>query len=358
MTIKRRFLLFFSAYVGLLVVIVAAASILVLSGTLARVLHAENQAYAMIMGERILQRAIIGYVLLVLLVVAISLPIGLLLARIVSRAYVRIFEDLTRIARDRLRLDRTLAADDNERSLLQKYIDLLVADQEKLRDYERTKAWKDGARMLMHELKNPLTPLKLSAETLSLQSAQPRVPGWNADVVQEEIGSILAATRDVEAILGVFRELVNLDFGPREEHALRPILAETFQQLRASHGALDVRGDLPGAGTRVVTEPTLLRMAIANLVNNGLEADPGGFHVDLSETPEVVTLTFFTPRGHIEDPARVFHIRYSEKGSGRGYGLFLVRRIADYLELDLDFAARTEGVIFGIRMKKVDPGAA
>jgi two-component system nitrogen regulation sensor histidine kinase NtrY len=349
MTIKRRFLIFFSAYVGLLVVVVAAVSIWVLGDTLARVLHAENQAYAAIMGERILQRAIVGYVLLVLAVVAISLPIGWVLARVLSGAYLRIFENLTHIARQRLTIDRRLAMDDSERSMLQKYIDLLVADQEKLRDYERTKAWKDGARMLMHELKNPLTPLKLSAETLSLHGE---------GAMQEEVRSVLAATRDVEAILGVFKELVNLEFGPREEHELRPILAETFRQLRAGHGALELRGNLPSEGARVLTEPTLLRMAIANLANNGVEANPGEFRVELSETPETVNLVFITPHGRIADPGRIFHIRYSEKGPGRGYGLFLVRRIADYLDLDLTFDVQGEGVVFGIRMKKVGTGGA
>lgn len=353
MTIKRRFLVFFSAYVGLLVVAIAATSIHALHETLGRVLHAENQTYAAIMGERILQRAVIGYVLLVLAVLAITIPVGVLLSRALSGAYLRIFENLTQIARERLRLDRKQAVDDNERVLLQKYIDLLVADQEKLREYERMKAWNDGARLLMHELKNPLTPLKLSAESLSLQGAGREL---SAAATQEEVGSILTATRDVEAILGVFKELVNIEFGPREQLELGPILAETFRQLRAAHGAVEIRGELAGGTVRVLTEPTLLRMAIVNLVNNGVEANPQGFRVELHEESDDVRIEFVTPDRRIADLARVFQIRYSEKGAGRGYGLFLVRRISEYLDLDLSAENRDTGVVFGIRVKKLGAG--
>ncbi len=350
MTIRRRFLIFFSVYIGLLVAVIAAVSIYALRDALERVVHAENQAYVAIMGERILQRALVGYVLLVLAVLAVSLPVGVLLSRLLSDAYLRIFENLTRIARERLRLDRRLVADENERVLMQKYIDLLVADQEKLRDYERMRAWKDGARLLMHELKNPLTPLKLSAETLSLTGTGREL---SASAAREEVGSILAATHDVEAILSVFKELVNIEFGPREELELGPVLAETFRQLRATHGALDVRGELPPEPVRVRTEPTLLRMAIVNLVNNGIEANPREFRVELHDRPGEVHIQFVTPGRHIAEPARIFKIRYSEKGAGRGYGLFLVQRISEYLDLNVTVEDRGAGVAFAITLRKL-----
>ncbi len=44
------------------------------------------------------------------------------------------------------------------------YTDTLVKDFEIVKDYEKSAAWKDGARLLLHETKNPLTPLKLSAQ--------------------------------------------------------------------------------------------------------------------------------------------------------------------------------------------------
>ncbi len=61
-------------------------------------------------------------VLLVLAVLAITIPVGVLLSRLLAGTYLRIFENLTRIARERLRLDRKLVVDDSERVLLQKYI--------------------------------------------------------------------------------------------------------------------------------------------------------------------------------------------------------------------------------------------
>ena len=345
MTAKRRFITFLSAYVAASILAVAGVSVYVLQHTIALFTGAENPAYAAIMGDRILQRTMLGYGLLVAVILAVTVPIGIVLSRLISGAYLRVFEDLTRLAGERLGRDPALAVGEDERRLLQNYLDVLVADQERLRDYEKMEAWKDGARMLMHELKNPLTPLKLSAEVLSLRGEDPRG-------VEAEVDSILTATRDVETILAMFKDLVNMEFGPRETIPAGLALEAAFGRLRAVHGDLDLRWRLPDKPVAVVTEPTLLSMVVANLVNNGREANPRGFFVEIAEEPDAVVVTFVTLNRRIASPERVFRLDYSDHGRGRGYGLYLSRLISDYLDLDLSLTPRGEDVVFSIRLRK------
>jgi signal transduction histidine kinase len=343
MTIKQRLLLFFGAYITVIVIVVAGVSVYVLERTISLILGAENMTYAAIMGQRIAQKAVIGYGLMVLAILVVTVPAGILLSRFISGAYLRIFGSLTRMASDRLHREPLPAVDESERARLQRYIDVLVADQERLRESEKMGAWKDGARLLMHELKNPLTPLKLSAESLSLIR-------HDSEAVQAEVRGILTATRDVEQILAVFKDLVNIEFGPRGAHALRPLLEESFAQLRATHGNLAVQWEIGADEIMAVTEPTLLKMLLANLVNNGMEANSEGFHVEVKDAPGAVLVECVTPERTITHPARIFRLNYSERGEGRGYGLFLGRLISDYLDLGLRFEQRDADVVFSLRL--------
>lgn len=343
MTIKQRLLLFFGAYITVIVIVVAGVSVFVLHRTIALILGAENMTYAAIMGQRIAQKAVIGYSLMVLVILVVTVPAGILLSRFISGAYLRIFGSLTRMASDRLHRESLPAVDESERARLQRYVDILVTDQERLRESEKMGAWKDGARLLMHELKNPLTPLKLSAESLSLI-------GHDSEAVQEEVRGILTATRDVEQILAVFKDLVNIEFGPRGAHPLRPLLEESFAQLRTSHGNLTVHWEAGAAEITAVTEPTLLKMLLANLVNNGMEANPEGFRIEVKDEPNAVLVECVTPGRTITHPARIFRLNYSERGEGRGYGLFLGHLISDYLDLGLRFEQRDADVVFSLRV--------
>ena len=73
-------------------------------------------------------------------------------------------------------------------------------------------------------------------------------------------------------------------------------------------GGLTVRGGI-GAGEAVAdTEPTLLKMLLANLVNNGMEANPEEFHVEVKDAPGAVLIEFVTPNRTIAHPGRILRV--------------------------------------------------
>ena len=170
MTIKKRFILFFVLYLLIETLIITVISIHFLHESFTILSGVENKAFVSIMADRILEKMIVTFVFIIIIVIIVSIPLGIFLAKLFSKTYINIFKDLTDAARERLKPDININIGDNERILLQKYISVLISDQAKLRDYEKVISWKDGARLLMHELKNPLTPLKLAAQSLLINN--------------------------------------------------------------------------------------------------------------------------------------------------------------------------------------------
>ncbi|NKB68926.1 MAG: hypothetical protein GKR89_17810 [Candidatus Latescibacteria bacterium] len=341
MSIKWRFILFFIAFAGGVVALTGGIAFVVLRQTYSMVGGASNQQFIPIMADRMLVKGAIGMATAVLLVLAIALPVGLALWRWLSRPYLRLLGDFHGLARQRLSLARALPWEGGEQTALEQYGRMLVTDLERLRDLEKVRAWKDGARLLMHELKNPLTPLKLAAELLALE--RPDAP---------QVQRILTASGDIERMLVYFGELVNIDFGPKEELELRAFMAETWPTLG---GDLALGESYRSARIAVLAEPTLLRMLVHNLVNNGREANAAGFAVEVEEGKDQVTIDFITRDRRVEQPGRVFQPGYSGKGPQRGLGLFLGKMISDYLDLGLHLRQAADPVVFSLAISKLEP---
>jgi two-component system nitrogen regulation sensor histidine kinase NtrY len=222
---------------------------------------------------------------------------------------------------------------------------MLIDDLKKLKDYEKEKEWKSGARMLMHELKNPLTPLKLSAQNLLLgQGAK----GQKADDIQ----SMHTAIRDIEYILHHFKELVNIEFGPKENIDLKAQLDSFHKEADKSGISFPQTMEFFSETPKALSEGNLLKMLYMNLVKNGIEANQSGFHVHISEQSKAIIVKFITPDRNAENPARLFKPGYSTKGKHRGFGLFLSKKISDYLDHYLECESGESGIIFSLTIKK------
>jgi two-component system, NtrC family, nitrogen regulation sensor histidine kinase NtrY len=223
-------------------------------------------------------------------------------------------------------------------------ISLLIDDLKNLKEYEKVKSWKDGARMLMHELKNPLTPLKLSSQSLTLDCKDPQLIG-------EDIAMILSSVKDIEKILSYFKELVNIEFGPLTMFDLINHIRELIARLQQNTA---FPCTLPGESRpfTVFSEPTLVTMVLTNLINNGLTENKTEFYVDITEKNDLMTVRCITPHARIGDPAKIFSLGYSTKGKDRGFGLFLCKKISDYLDLNLQCDQDNGSVVFSFAFKR------
>jgi signal transduction histidine kinase len=205
----------------------------------------------------------------------------------------------------------------------------LAAYREKLVASERHAAWSQMARLVAHEIKNPLTPIAVSVADLKrsfeLQRGDfPEILGQAARTITEEVESL-------KRILQEFADFARLP-APRFAPCR---LSELWSDLRTLYRADITDGRLAFSGPEedAVLSADLgqLRQALVNLIKNGLEAVDTGGHVEVSARVEDAALELAVadtgPALSAEQRANLFVPYFTTKPHGSGLGLTIVERI-------------------------------
>lgn len=184
---------------------------------------------------------------------------------------------------------------------------------------ERLRAFREVARRVAHEMKNPLTPVRFAVSQLS-RSATPDQ--------QEALEVLRAESGRLEALAREFANLGRLPEGPAAEVDLGELLDELLRTSLpegVTH-SLHVAPDTP----RVLGHYDPLRRAFANLIRNAVEACAGIGRLDVSVSRDrhwvLVSLADHGPGILPEDQARVFEPYFTKKDDGTGLGLAIVRQ--------------------------------
>ena len=192
---------------------------------------------------------------------------------------------------------------------------------------EREAAWRDFARKLAHELKNPLTPMSLSIHRL--QRRVDLVPESERKAVRDSLDALLEEIQHLTRLADSFAQYARMP-EPREAPLDLSELARACAALHEPQGVtLSVHCDapLPVRGDRL-----LLSRALHNLLLNAVEASRAAGVVELETGRDGdVAWVEVRDRGHGLDPAiaaSVFEPYVSNKNRGSGLGLSLVRDIA------------------------------
>jgi signal transduction histidine kinase len=341
MNISQRFLILFCAVVLAACFLTSGIAIHSLHEAYVTFTHATKPELIPLMAGKMYFKAVIAFCVASCISIAIALPAGIYLFRQTSKPYLYIFEHLSDIAQKRLHLHDEKRLSDSVITSIQRFLELWRFDYEKLRDYEKEKEWKNGARMLIHEIKNPLTPLKLSTQKLQLQ---------NNDQIQNELQTIVKATADIENILTCFKELVNIEFNPKEMFDSIEYIRELNLLAKEEYPAVTISGEPQTGVFPVIAEKSLLKIVYFNLFHNGIEANPSNFRIEVAQLEKAIILEFITSDRTIENTSRIFRLGYSTKGPGRGFGLFICKKISEYLDLDLKCSNRGSDVVFSLRL--------
>jgi len=212
----------------------------------------------------------------------------------------------------------------------------LVSQRDRLVQTERVAAWRELARRLAHELKNPLFPLQLTVENLVRARNLP--PAEFEEVFNESTATLSTEIANLKTIIGRFSDFSKMP-KPELERIDAKDIVERVRALYESaairdtaiHFAIDV-ADVP---MPIDADPELLHRAISNLVLNAMDAMPDGGTLTLSARPADETVEFrvsdtgtgLTP----EECERLFTPYYTTKLHGTGLGLAIVQSvIADH----------------------------
>jgi two-component system, NtrC family, nitrogen regulation sensor histidine kinase NtrY len=198
---------------------------------------------------------------------------------------------------------------------------------------QRDAAWGEVARRLAHEIKNPLTPIQLSAERLAVKLA-PKLVAADQETLnrgaQTIIGQVAAMKQMVDDFAVYARQPRPGTMQAVDTGALLQDVLALYDNLRPH-----LRLSLPSEPAVIQGEPTRLRQVLHNLLQNAIDAqadvDAPLYDIALQAHDGEVTLSFADAGAGFDDEVlrRAFEPYVTTKAKGTGLGLAIVRKIVD-----------------------------
>jgi signal transduction histidine kinase len=208
----------------------------------------------------------------------------------------------------------------------------LVEQRDRAVQAERVAAWRELARRLAHELKNPLFPLQITVENL-LRS---RSSAEFDEVFRESAATLLAEIGNLKAIVGRFSDFSKMPQPQLQAVNINDIARQVVSlhdaQFRMASGRIEPLLALDESLPPVNADPDLLHRALSNLVLNALDAMPEGgtITVRTSAAPGHVRIEVSDSGSGLtrEECERLFTPYYTTKVYGTGLGLAIVQSVA------------------------------
>jgi len=210
----------------------------------------------------------------------------------------------------------------------------LAAQKEKLVQTERVAAWRELARRLAHELRNPLFPLQITVE--NLQRARQLGPDQFQEVFSEATATLKAELSNLNSIVGRFSDFAKMPSPEFTKVNVNEALREAvrlFEPQFHSVGkpAITLEYSLSESLPEIDADPDLLHRAFQNLVLNALDAMPGGGALSVKSAdagPNIRIEVSDTGKGLTpEECSRLFTPYYTTKVQGTGLGLAIVQSV-------------------------------
>lgn len=272
------------------------------------------------------------YAVIVLLVIIMATALANRIAAPIHQLTVA----TKRVARGETDITLDVKNPDRDIGELIKSFETMTRELERSRDElvraERELAWKEMARQVAHEIKNPLTPMKLSMQHLR-QTYRDKVK--NFDQVFEDVSRTIIEQIDaLSRIAGEFAHFARLPKPHIETVDVNGILREAVALFeREPHVRFDVALDTGVPALRADKDE--LRRAFINIIRNGIQAMHGAGTITiqshLRDNDIVVTIRDTGSGISDEAKAKLFEPNFSTKTDGMGLGLAITRKIIDDL---------------------------
>ncbi len=274
------------------------------------------------------------YLLFSLPIFLLSILVSFLLSEEIARPIVNLEEATRRVAEGDFST-RILTRPADEMSVLAGSFNRMVSElsrsRSKLLQAEKIAAWQEIAQRLAHEIKNPLTPIKLSA-----QRVLRKYTGDSAEfrgILEASVSAIIREVDNLNAMLAHFREFARLPV-PRPESCR---LREVADEAAAIYGNASVAIDTTrvGEGSVVTADRSQLKQLFANLFQNAIQAMPDGGRISVAsaevskEGQRFCRVQVRDSGSGISEEIRdlIFRPYFTTKKLGAGLGLTIVERI-------------------------------
>ncbi len=235
---------------------------------------------------------------------------------------------------------------------------LVFDDISEIVSAQRAQAWGEVARRLAHEIKNPLTPIQLSAERLAMK-LEPKLDPTDRALLEKSVRTIVDQVDAMKRLVNEFRDYARLPQAELAPVDLNDLLRDLTQLYLSEHQAAPVRLQLQDDAPKVWGDAQQLRQVVHNLLQNAMDSCEG------SSQPEVSLITQYNPTSQrvrlmVRDSGagfpqailkRAFEPYVTTKPKGTGLGLAVVKKIADEHRARLELKnLETNGQISGAQV--------
>lgn len=207
----------------------------------------------------------------------------------------------------------------------------LVEQRERLVQSERVAAWRELARRLAHELKNPLFPLQITVENMVRARILPREQF--DEVFAESAATLTAEIENLKSIIARFSDFSKMPKPQMEpvdaRDAVRRVTALYEPALREKH--IELRVHIDADRLPISADPELLHRALSNLVLNAMDAMPEGgtLTITVARQADAARISIADSGAGLtpEECERLFTPYYTTKQHGTGLGLAIVQSV-------------------------------
>ncbi len=205
---------------------------------------------------------------------------------------------------------------------------------------QRMAAWGDVARRIAHEIKNPLTPIQLSAERIK-RKFSPKV-GEDSESLDQMTDVIVRQTGDLRRIVDEFSKFARMPEPVRKSENLAQLVQDAVVLQQSGQPNVEIVAKLPEHPVHAEVDATMISQALTNLVKNGGEAIESLQKKEVPDghVPRIEVQMRIGPTGAVitiadngiglpEDRARLFEPYVTTRDEGTGLGLPIVKKIIE-----------------------------
>ncbi len=241
---------------------------------------------------------------------------------------------------------------------------LVFDDISEIVSAQRSQAWGEVARRLAHEIKNPLTPIQLSAERLEMKLSG-KVAAPEQAILTKSVKTIVDQVDAMKRLVNEFRDYARLPAAELKPLDLNVLVADVLQLYESENAHVPVSVDLDLRCPLILGDAQQLRQVVHNLLQNAQDATPNVVPADPQVDRSVLVRTQWLESGRrvrlavLDHGAgfpehilkRAFEPYVTTKAKGTGLGLAVVKKIADEHGSRIDITNRMDdGRVLGAQV--------
>ncbi len=299
---------------------------------------------------------LVAFINIYLLLIVLGVIVALFVSGYVTKPLQLIRENMARVKLGKTNQKIKWSREDEIGSLIEEYnrmIDELAISAELLARSERESAWREMARQVAHEIKNPLTPMRLNVQYLE-KAWKEKAPDWDQRL-ERFTKTMIEQIDNLSVIAGEFSDFAKMPAGQKERLNLRQLLPEVLD-LYEDFEKVNIRLHMPGGDEPmlVLADRNQLLRVFNNLIKNAIQAYHKGetaeIDVKCSREGQSYRVEIIDKGSGIPDELKgnIFSPYFTTKTKGMGLGLSMVKNIIEGFGGTVWFTSREgEGSVFG-----------